>query len=53
MISIDGNELPVKKIRNINSNEKVIIAAQPVREKVATELKNKGMIEWEDYIIIA
>ena len=51
-VHINGVDIAVKALNNC-LQQKIVIAAQPVRLKMVEQLTNLGMTEWRDFMVIA
>ncbi|MFC4656942.1 glycosyltransferase [Rheinheimera marina] len=51
-IDIDGQQIPVLALHHC-LQQKIVIAAQPVRLQVMQQLNGLGLTEWRDFMVIA
>jgi hypothetical protein len=51
-IQLNQQLYPVVSIESA-ANKGIIIAAQPVRMEIVEKLQNKGLVEWQDFMVIA
>ena len=51
-IKIENETFAVESIYDVDVTG-ILIAAQPVRKKISKLLKDKGLTEWNDYIVVA
>lgn len=51
-IELNQQLYPVVSIESA-ANKGIIVAAQPVRMEIVEKLQNKGLVEWQDFMVIA